>query len=88
MKVKYPHIQIDLGSIDGNAFSLLGATRAAMRRGKVPEPEIEEFMKEAMSGNYEHLVQTIMQTIETISPDDSPIGIKDEVGGSGRSRTN
>ena len=62
---KYPHITVRLSGQNGNAFSLMGVTRQAMRKAKVPQDEIEEVMKECMAGDYDHLIQTIMRTVET-----------------------
>ena len=58
MEVKYPNIKVQLTGNDGNAYAVLGNVRRAMRRAKVETPEIEEFMKEAMSFNYDHLLRT------------------------------
>ena len=65
MKPKYPNILVNLSDCDGNAFSILGRVRKAMRRADIPETEIEQFSVEAMSGNYDHLLQTVMKTVET-----------------------
>ena len=65
MTVKYPHITVTLYEHDGNAFMILGRVRKAMRRAGVPNEEIEAFSKEASSGDYNHLVQTVMKTVET-----------------------
>lgn len=57
-KVKYPDITVQLVGLDGNAFSILGRCRAAMKRAHLPESEINEFTKEAVSGDYNHLLAT------------------------------
>ena len=55
---KYPNIKVKLTGRDGNAFVLLGAMKSALYRGKVPQTEINTFLKEAMSGDYDHLLAT------------------------------
>lgn len=65
MKPKYPHITVNLSDCDGNAFAILGRVRKAMRRAKVSEEEITEFSHEAMAGDYDHLLQAVMRTVET-----------------------
>ena len=65
MKPKYPDIVVNLSDNDGNAFAILGRVRKAMRRANVPDAEIEQFSTEAMSGDYNHLLQTVMRTVET-----------------------
>ena len=46
---------------DGNAFMILGLCQRAAREDKWPEEEIDKFMKEAKSGDYNHLLQTAMK---------------------------
>lgn len=60
---KYPNIKVKLVGTDGNAFAILGAVKSAMRKGKVPQEEVDMFMDEAMSGDYDHLLQTAMQYV-------------------------
>ena len=69
MDVKYPHIQVKLVGEDENALAILGRVGNAMKRAKVSQDEIEEFRREATSGNYDHLLQTVMNT-EDIAPGD------------------
>lgn len=56
--------QVELG--DGNAFAVLGVVRKALRRNNVPEEEIEAFMNEAKGGDYDHLLQTVMDWVEVV----------------------
>lgn len=65
MLPKYPNITVNLTSINGNAFSLIGATVKALRVNHIPKEEIDAFKEEAMSGDYDHVIQTIMKTVET-----------------------
>jgi hypothetical protein len=61
--VKYPEIKVQLTGRDGNAFAILGAVGQAMRRAKVPQSEVDAFMEEAMSGDYDHLLGTAMRWV-------------------------
>lgn len=63
-EVKYPEITVKLVGEDGNAFAILGNVQRAMRRGGVPKEEIDEFLKEATSGDYNHLLATCMKWVE------------------------
>ena len=58
---KYLDIIIQLIGLDGNAFSILGRCRTAMKRARLPESEINEFTKEATSGDYNHLLATCVE---------------------------
>ena len=54
--VKYPEIEVQLSGSDGNAFAVLGKVQKALRRADVPKEEVEQFTKEATSGDYDHLL--------------------------------
>jgi hypothetical protein len=60
MDPKYPNITVKLVGNDGNAFAILGRVSGALRRAGVSEEERKQFMSEAMSGDYNHLLQTCM----------------------------
>lgn len=62
--VKYPNIKVKLIGRDGNAFSILGNVKSALSRGGVPKAEIDQFMTEAMSGGYDHLLRTVTQWVD------------------------
>ncbi len=53
-------IEFDLANYDGNAFAILGGWRRAARQQGWSEDTIEAVLAEAKSGDYDHLVQTIM----------------------------
>lgn len=63
--VKFPHVHVDLSWQDGNAFFILGRVCRAMRDAGVKPEDIDEFMRQAKSGDYDHLLQTVMQTVDT-----------------------
>lgn len=57
-------VQFDIANSDGNAFALIGGWKRAARREGWSEDDIEAVLVEAMSGDYDHLVQTIMEYSE------------------------
>lgn len=61
--VRFPHIEVSLVGRDGNAYSILGRVRTALRRAKVPQGTIDEFTAEATSGDYNHLLATVMRWV-------------------------
>jgi len=66
-------VKMQLVGLDGNAYSVLGAFgREARRQGWTPE-EIAAVRKEAMSGDYNHLLSTIMDNVEM--PEEEEEGI-------------
>lgn len=54
-------VDLDLTTIDGNAFMLMGAFQNAARRADWSAEEIEFVLKEARSGEYDHLVATLAE---------------------------
>lgn len=58
---KYLDITVELIGIDSNAFSILGACTRAMRKAHLTQSEIDTFMQEATSSNYDHLLATVCE---------------------------
>jgi hypothetical protein len=65
MTVKFPHVHVKLVGEDGNAFAIVGRTVTALRRAKVAKADIDAYSNTAMSGDYDHLLRTTMETVET-----------------------
>lgn len=59
-----PRPEVELSGIDGNAFVILGAVRQALRKNEWPKEAIDELIEEAMSGNYDHLLQTVCKHLD------------------------
>lgn len=51
---------IELVGLDGNAFSVIGAVATGLRRAGNDKAVIDAFRAEAMSGDYDHVLQTAM----------------------------
>lgn len=61
--IKYPHIKVKLVGNDGNAFMVLGLVKKAMHKAKLSEKEIDDYIAEAASDDYDHLLRVTMQTV-------------------------
>lgn len=61
---KYPEITVKLVGQNGNAFAILGAVTHEMRKHNIPQVEIDTFLKEAQSGDYDNLLRTCMAWVE------------------------
>jgi len=48
---------------NGNAYAILGVVSKAMRKAQLSNNQIDEFMSEAMAGDYDHLLQTCMKYV-------------------------
>ncbi len=56
--IKYPDIEVQLSERDGNAFMVMGAVSKALRRAHVPKEEIDKYLEESTSGDYNNLLAT------------------------------
>jgi len=63
MSVKYPNIKVKLVGNNGNAYAILGNVRKALKQNNVPQDEIDLFLKEAMSGDYDNLLTTAIKWV-------------------------
>lgn len=57
-------IDLELVGVDGNAFAIMGVFRRQARKEGWSSQEIETVIEEAMSGDYDHLLATIMTYCE------------------------
>lgn len=46
---------------DGNAFVIMGLAQSAARKAGWTKEQIQEYLDEAKSGDYDHLLQTTMK---------------------------
>lgn len=76
-----PRYEVGVAPIDGNAWNIMGATTATLRRvlrergwasGDIAA-ELDKYRKEAMAGNYDHLLQTTMAWVD-LRPSDEQFG--------------
>ena len=66
--LKRPVVQ--LVGVDGNAFSILGRVQRAMRAAGWPKPAIDAVMDEARTGDYDHLLATVIRYCDEPGDDD------------------
>ena len=62
--VKFPNVEVQLIGEDGNAFSIISRVSRALRKGGATDAERKEFFDEAVSGDYDHVLQTCMEWVE------------------------
>lgn len=58
-------IEVKLTDTNGNAFAIISRVSRALRRGGHAEM-VDDFQGEAMSGDYDHVLQTAMDYVEVI----------------------
>lgn len=65
MSVKYPEVKtVKLVGEDGNAFAILGRVMKAMKVAGLSKEVVDEYYKEATSGDYDHLLQTTVKWVK------------------------
>lgn len=54
-------IDCELVGVNGNAFALMGAWQRAARQQSRSKAEIDAVLKDAMSGDYDHLLSVLVR---------------------------
>ena len=57
-------VNVDLTAVDGNAFAIMGAFRRQAVREGWSQEDISLVLADAKSGDYDHLITTIMAYCE------------------------
>lgn len=60
---RYPEIVVDLSTQDGNSFFIIGRVASALRMAGVPASERMKFSEEAVAGNRDELLRTVMKWV-------------------------
>ena len=60
---KYDDIEVQLVGNDGNAFAIIANVRGEMREAGVPKEEIDQYLEEAMAGDYDNLLRVSMEWV-------------------------
>lgn len=53
-------VTLNLVGLNGNAYSIMAAFGQQAKKEKWSQEEIDEVLEEAKTGDYDHLLQTIM----------------------------
>lgn len=61
--VKFPQVTVELSGQDGNGFFIIARTTKELRRASVSNEDIDAYREEAMSGDYDNLIQVTMKTV-------------------------
>lgn len=56
-----------LVGVDGNAFSIMGYVRSAMKRAKMTSQDIDAYTKDATSSDYDHLLVVSCEMIDKVN---------------------
>lgn len=55
---KYENVEVQLVGEDGNAYAIMGRVSRALKDAGVSKEEIDLYMAESMSGDYDNLLRT------------------------------
>ena len=69
--------ELELVGLDGNAWSIMGAVKRAMRQHGYSNQAQGEMTEDSMSGDYNHVLQTAMFWVD--SPEDEEDDYEGEV---------
>lgn len=58
--------EITLAGEDGNGFMIIAKCRKIMKRAGASGPEIDAFVKQATSGDYDNLLHTVQEWFEVV----------------------
>ena len=61
---RFPEIHVRLTGKDGNALVLISTVIRALRGQGIDQASIEEFSRDATSGDYDHVLQTCMAWVD------------------------
>ena len=59
-----------LADVDGNAFAIMAYVRSAMKREGKSNEEIDNYIKDAQSSDYNHLLQVSVEMCEKLNVED------------------
>lgn len=60
---KYPGIEVQLLGENGNAFFILSRVQRALKAAGISRSERDQYMEDAMSGDYDHLLSVTMNWV-------------------------
>lgn len=63
MTIKFPDITVPLSGQDGNAFFIIGRVMRALKASGHSREVCDQFMVEATSGDYDHVLRTTMRWV-------------------------
>jgi len=54
---------VKLTGIDGNAFVVMGTVEYALKKAGYPKEEVDKYLEESMSGDYNNLLRVAMKWV-------------------------
>lgn len=57
-------VEVRLTGTDGNAYAIMGTVQKALRKAGAPKEDIDKYLAESMSGDYDNLLATACKWVE------------------------
>lgn len=58
------NVPVQLSGNDGNAFAIMGAVKNALRKAGASNEEVEQYLNDSMSGDYDNLLRVAMTWVD------------------------
>jgi len=58
------NVSVQLTGNDGNAFAIMGSVKSALKNAGATPEEIQQYLDESMSGDYDNLLRTACRWVE------------------------
>ena len=57
-------VKVQLSGNDGNAFAIMGAVKSALKKAGATREELDEYLKESMSSDYDNLLRVAAKWVK------------------------
>ena len=57
-------VSVQLSGNDGNAFAVMGAVKSSLKKAGASKEEIEQYLTDSMSGDYDNLLRVAMEWVK------------------------
>jgi hypothetical protein len=57
-------VEVQLSGNDGNAFAVMGAVKSALKEAGASKDELDQYLADSMSGDYDNLLRVAMEWVE------------------------
>jgi hypothetical protein len=58
------NVEVQLSGNDGNAFAIMGAVKSALKKAGASNEELDQYVSDSMSGDYDNLLRVAMEWVE------------------------
>ena len=58
------NVEVQLSGNDGNAFAVMGAVKSALKKAGASKDELDQYLADSMSGDYDNLLRVAMEWVE------------------------